>query len=163
MDIFTKIAVFCGKKIVSKTNLGSTIHCTYTSYYKYCGSMKSVSSFSSIEITHMWPVSVHWFMFLTMNIIVHYFCLFKNTVLSTIQLEQEYNNTTAWNVTTSVLNVLSATTQQTLSFVITIFLFCFCLVINTIIIVSSLFNIKSIIIMIPSISHIYRNLSVQCI
>ena len=35
MDIFTKNAVFCGKKNVSKTNLGSTIHYTYTSYDKY--------------------------------------------------------------------------------------------------------------------------------
>ena len=30
-----KIAVFCGKKNVSKTNLGSTIHYTNTSYNKY--------------------------------------------------------------------------------------------------------------------------------
>ena len=35
LDIFTKIAVFCGVKNVSKTNLGSTIHYTYTSYNKY--------------------------------------------------------------------------------------------------------------------------------
>ena len=35
LDIFTKIAVFCGEKNVSKTNLGSTIHYTYTSYNKY--------------------------------------------------------------------------------------------------------------------------------
>ena len=30
-----KIAVFCGDKKPSKTNLGSTIHYTYTSYNKY--------------------------------------------------------------------------------------------------------------------------------
>ena len=35
MDIFTKIAVFSWKKNVSMTNLGSTIHYTYTSYNKY--------------------------------------------------------------------------------------------------------------------------------
>ena len=35
LDIFTKIAVFCGDKIVSKTKLGSTIHYNYTSYNKY--------------------------------------------------------------------------------------------------------------------------------
>ena len=33
--IFTKIAVFCGKKNVSKTNLGSTIHYINTSCNKY--------------------------------------------------------------------------------------------------------------------------------
>ena len=34
LDIFTKIAVFCGEKNVSKF-LGNTIHYTYTSYNKY--------------------------------------------------------------------------------------------------------------------------------
>ena len=32
LDIFTEIAVFCGKFFFSKTNLGSIIHYTYTSY-----------------------------------------------------------------------------------------------------------------------------------
>ena len=55
LDIFTKIAVFCGKKT---TNLGSTVHYTYMSYknisdflwfQRICGSMKSVYFFSSID------------------------------------------------------------------------------------------------------------------
>ena len=54
LDIFTKIAVFCGEKNVSKTNLGSPIrHITNISdfvwFQRSCGSMKSVSSFSSID------------------------------------------------------------------------------------------------------------------
>ena len=56
--IFSQKLPFSVKKNVSKTNLGSTIHYTYTSYYKYfkllwfqrsSGSMKSVSSFSSLD------------------------------------------------------------------------------------------------------------------
>ena len=57
---FHKNCRFLWGKNVSKTNLGRTIHFTYTSYIRYfrlcmvqrsCGSMKSVSSFSSIENT----------------------------------------------------------------------------------------------------------------
>ena len=35
LDIFTKNCRFLWEKNVSKTNLGSTIHFTYTSYNKY--------------------------------------------------------------------------------------------------------------------------------
>ena len=57
---FHKNYRFLWGKNVSKTNLGSTIHYTYTSYItnisdfvwfqRSCGSMKSVSSFSSIKV-----------------------------------------------------------------------------------------------------------------
>ena len=54
---FHKNCLLLWGKNVSKTNLGSTIHYTYTStnisdfvwFQRSCGSMKSVSSFSSIE------------------------------------------------------------------------------------------------------------------
>ena len=52
---FHKKLSFTVEKNVSKTNLGSTIHYTYTSYNKYfrlcmvSEELKSVSSFSSID------------------------------------------------------------------------------------------------------------------
>ena len=54
LDIFTKIAVFWGKN-VSKTNLGSTIHYTYTSYNTYfrlcmVSEELRLNVFSSIEL-----------------------------------------------------------------------------------------------------------------
>ena len=61
---FHKNCCFLWEKNVSKTNLGSTIHYTYTSYNKYFRlcivseeSMKSVSSFSRIDIYYTYRVS----------------------------------------------------------------------------------------------------------
>ena len=64
--IFSQKLPFSVEKNVSKTYLGSTIHYTYTSYNKYfrllwfqrsCDSIKSVSSFSSLDICIFVP---HW-------------------------------------------------------------------------------------------------------
>ena len=69
-DIFTKIAVFCGKKMFQKQiqEVQYTIHIRHIAnisdflwFKRSCGSMKSVSSFRSIETTQLFFIAIYLF------------------------------------------------------------------------------------------------------